>query len=112
FNLLRTRRLALNRDRTGIPTIMQFRKHALEVDQALPNEHFFAQLARVSRPLAILRTHAADMRTQNVHCIDRIRLAIEDEVCSVETHSEVWQVHVMNYPRHCGRSLLAGFHQK
>ena len=87
-------------------------KTCLKSTRPCADQHFFAELAGIGRPAAVLGVDAAHVRAEDVDRVDRICLAVEDEVGGVEADGEVGHGHVANHARHGGRRLLAGFHQE
>src|ERR1700677_3774629 len=84
FDLARARGLTFDRDGSAITELVQLCENHLEVDEPVSDKDLFSQLVGIRGPLAVLGVNAADVRSENVYRVDRIRLAIEDQVCRVQ----------------------------
>src|ERR1700738_2692981 len=91
LNLLWPMGLSLDRNGARIPGFSQSAEDLLEIDQSRADEHLFSEFVRVCRPTAILGMNRTHVRPEYRHCIHGIRLAVQDEICSIETAAGVWQ---------------------
>src|ERR1700750_1213959 len=71
--------LALDADRTLIARCAKAAEDLGEVDLALADKDLLAELGGIRRPLAVLRVHGTHMGAKDLHRIDRVGFAIENQ---------------------------------
>ena len=110
--MFRARGFALDGEHAGVSTTWSLVKTARKSTSSLAHQNLFAQLAGVGWPEAVFGMDIADIGTEDVDCIDRIGLAVEDEVGHVEADAQVGHGDVADGAQHGDRRLLARFHQE
>jgi len=112
FDLLRTGGFALNGNSPSVAQAMEFGEDLFEVDQPFADKDLFAEFAGVGGPAAVLGVDAADVRAEDIYGVDRVGLAIKDEIGGVEADREVGHSDIAKHAGHGGRGLLAGLHEE
>src|ERR1035438_2518289 len=108
-NVSSTGDLALDGERAAVSNFLQALDEGRKVDLALADGHFAPQLARAGGVESVLGVDSLHQRAENVEGVNRIGLAVKDEVGGVEVHADVVEAHVMDGAVERDGRFLAGF---
>src|SRR5436190_14226698 len=108
LGLLRAFDLALDGDSALITDLLQQADQYREVDFALPDRHFAAELLGIGRIKSVFGVHAHDIRSEQLHGIQRIGLTVQDQVGYVEINPDIVQPDIFDGAHQRNRRLLPG----
>src|SRR5712691_12838684 len=108
LDLLGAGNLALDGDRALVVELLQARDDPRKIHLALADGYFLPQLPRVRRPEAVFGMNALDMGREDLHRVDRIGLAVEDEVGKIKVDALIVEADVLHRPLERDGCFLPG----
>src|SRR2546427_3382102 len=100
--------LALDGDRTLVVALLQARDDPRKIHLAFADGHFFSQLSWVRRPETVLGVNSLDIRREDLDGVDRIGLAVEDEVGKIKVDALIVETDVQHRAHQRNGSFLPG----
>jgi hypothetical protein len=107
--LARAFNFAFDRNGSGVVQFLQPFEDLWEIDLTFADSHFPAEVFRVRGEQAVFCVHAADVGADDIQRVDRIALAVEDEIRGIEVDADVAGTNVLNEAEQGDGALLAGF---
>src|SRR2546425_10574734 len=96
LDLLGAGNLALDGDRTLVVELLQARDDPRKIHLAFADGHFFSQLSWVRRPETVLGMNSLDIGREDLDGVDRIGLAVEDEVGKIKVDALIVETDVLH----------------
>src|SRR3989441_3913654 len=101
--------LALDGDRTLVVELLQARDDPQRIHLAFADGHFFSQLSWVRRPETVLGMNSLDIGREDLDGVDRIGLAVEDEVGKIKVDALIVETDVLHGAHERNGRFLPGF---
>src|SRR5260370_23000837 len=109
FHLLRTGNFALDGDGAAIVQLLKPSDDTREVYFTLADRNFLPELSWIRRPQPVLGMNPLHVWAKQFDSVNRIRLAVENQIGEVEVNALIVQPYVLNRPDQRAGSLLPGF---
>src|SRR6478672_7322089 len=106
---MRTRNFALDCDRSTIIQRLEPRDNPRKIHSPLTNRDFLAKVLRVCRPKSVLGMNPLHVRTKDLDGINRVGLAVENEIGEIEVDALIVEANVLDGANESDGSFLAGF---